>query len=126
MPKAFACPYNERRRGYAEMSPYQVIVGLTTMFTGGPVGVRHDEVTDGTNNTILMVDTSDLAPWTAPHDVALDSASTVAVCGSGHPGGLNAAMADGSVRFFKSTIDPGVLWSLMTQNGKDVIKPEQY
>ena len=74
-------------------------------------------MTDGAADTILVVETNDLAPWTAPHDVAFSSASSLGTCGSGHPGGLDAAMADGSIRFIKSTIDPGVLWSLMTRNG---------
>jgi prepilin-type processing-associated H-X9-DG protein len=126
MPAAFACPLNEERKGWAEMSAYQVIVGAQTMFTGGTAGVRRDEVTDGTSHTILVVETNDLAPWTAPHDVAFSSASSLGTCGSGHPGGLNAAMADGSVHFIKSTIDPDVLWSLMTRNGGEVNKPEQY
>ena len=52
--------------------------------------------------------------------------SSLGTSGTEHPGGLNAAMADGSVRFIKSTIDPGVLWSLMTRDGGEVIKPEQY
>ena len=93
------------------------------MFTGDPAGVRRDDVTDGTVDTILVVETNDLAPWTAPHDVAFSSASSLGACGSGHPGGLNAAMADGSIRFIKSTIDPGVLWSLMTRNGERSSSP---
>jgi Protein of unknown function (DUF1559) len=72
------------------------------------------------------VETNDLASWTAPHDLAFSSASSLGACGSGHHDGLNAAMADGSVHFIKSTIDPGVLWSLMTRNGGEVIKLEQY
>ncbi len=126
MPAAFACPLSEGRKGWAEMSTYQVIVGPQTMFTGGPAGVRRDDVTDGTADTILVVETNDLAPWTAPHNMAFSSASSLGTCGSGHPGGLHAAMADGTIRFIKSTIDPGVLWSLMTRDGGEVIKPEQY
>jgi prepilin-type processing-associated H-X9-DG protein len=126
MPAAFACPHNEDREGWAAMSTYQVIVGPQTMFTGGTAGVRRDDVTDGTANTILVVETNDLAPWTAPHAVAFLSASSLGTCGSAHPGGLNAAMADGAIRFIKSTIDPDVLWSLMTRNGGEVIGLEQY
>jgi prepilin-type processing-associated H-X9-DG protein len=126
MPAAFACPYNSERQGYSEMSPYQVIVGPRTMFTGRPIGVRLDEVTDGTSDTILVTETNDLAPWTAPHDVAFTTASSFGTCESEHAGGFNTAMADGSVKFIKSTIDPGVFWSLMTRNGGEVIKPEQY
>ena len=126
MPAAFACRLNEARKGWAEMSTYQVIIGPQTIFTGGPAGVRRADVTDGTANTILVLETNDLAPWTAPHDVAFSSASSLGTSGTEHPGGLNAAMADGSVRFIKSTIDPGVLWSLMTRDGGEVIKPEQY
>jgi prepilin-type processing-associated H-X9-DG protein len=126
MPAAFACPFTGQRQGYAVMSTYQVVVGPRTMFTGGPAGVRLDDVKDGTSGTILVVETNDLAPWTAPHDVALDSASTVATCGSGHPGGLNVAMADGAVLFLKSTLDPSILWSLMTRDGGELITPEQY
>ena len=40
MPAAFACPLNEGRKGWAEMSTYQVIIGPQTMFTGGTAGIR--------------------------------------------------------------------------------------
>jgi prepilin-type processing-associated H-X9-DG protein len=126
MPAVFGCPFNEGRQGWAKMSPYQVIVGPQTMFTGGIAGVRQVDVTDGTDHTILVAETNNLAPWTAPHGVAFLSASSLGMSGSEHPGGLNAAMADGSVHFIESTIDPGVLWSLMTRDGGEIIKPEQY
>ena len=74
MPAAFACRLNKARKGWAEMSTYQVIIGPQTIFTGGPAGVRRADVTDGTANTILVLETNDLAPWTAPHDVAFSSA----------------------------------------------------
>ena len=126
MPAAFACPLNEERKGWAEMSTYQVVVGPKTMFTGGTSCVRRADVTDGTANTILVVETNDLTPWTAPHDVAFSSASSLGASGSEHLDGLNAAMADGSVHFIKSKIDPAVLWSLMTRDGGEVVKPDQY
>jgi prepilin-type N-terminal cleavage/methylation domain-containing protein/prepilin-type processing-associated H-X9-DG protein len=41
-----------------------------------------------------------------------------------HPGGVNAALADGSVRWFPSTIDQAVWRSLGTRNGGEAILPE--
>jgi prepilin-type N-terminal cleavage/methylation domain-containing protein/prepilin-type processing-associated H-X9-DG protein len=45
---------------------------------------------------------------------------------SAHPGGVNAAMADGSVRFVKSSIAQNIWWSLGTRNGGEVISADQY
>ena len=38
-----------------------------------------------------------------------------------HVGGFNTLFADGSVRFIKNTIAPGVLSSLITGNGGEVV-----
>lgn len=50
-----------------------------------------------------------------------------------HPGGVNVAMADGSVRFVKETIDsssdpgtPGIWQKLSTRNGGEVISADSY
>jgi prepilin-type N-terminal cleavage/methylation domain-containing protein/prepilin-type processing-associated H-X9-DG protein len=45
---------------------------------------------------------------------------------SSHPGGVNAAMADGSVRFVKSTINRTVWQCLGTRAGGEVISSDQY
>jgi prepilin-type N-terminal cleavage/methylation domain-containing protein/prepilin-type processing-associated H-X9-DG protein len=45
---------------------------------------------------------------------------------SAHPGGVNAAMADGSVRFIKSSIGQNVWWALGTRNGGEIISADQY
>jgi len=43
-----------------------------------------------------------------------------------HPGGGNVAMADGSVRFLKSTTAMQVVWSLGSRNGGEVISADSY
>ena len=43
-----------------------------------------------------------------------------------HPGGVNAAMADGSVRFIKDTIARQIWWGLGTRAGREVISADQY
>jgi prepilin-type N-terminal cleavage/methylation domain-containing protein/prepilin-type processing-associated H-X9-DG protein len=45
---------------------------------------------------------------------------------SAHPGGVNAAMADGSVRFVKSTINRAVWVALGTRAGGEVVSADQY
>jgi prepilin-type N-terminal cleavage/methylation domain-containing protein/prepilin-type processing-associated H-X9-DG protein len=43
-----------------------------------------------------------------------------------HPGGANVALADGSVRFLKDTINIGVYASLLTRRGGEIISGDSY
>jgi prepilin-type N-terminal cleavage/methylation domain-containing protein/prepilin-type processing-associated H-X9-DG protein len=43
-----------------------------------------------------------------------------------HPGGANAAFADGSVRFLKSSVSYNVLWAIASRNGNEVISSDSY
>jgi prepilin-type processing-associated H-X9-DG protein len=43
-----------------------------------------------------------------------------------HPGGANVAMADGSVRFLKSSTAIPVIWALGSRNGGEVISADAY
>jgi len=45
---------------------------------------------------------------------------------SRHPGGVNEAYADGSVRFMKSTVNPVTWWGLGTRAGGEVIDGSSY
>jgi prepilin-type processing-associated H-X9-DG protein len=84
-------------------------------------------IADGTSHTIALMETrSDLGPW------ARGGASTVRGFDptdvpwfgdqrpfGGHPGGMHAAMADGSVRFLRSSTDPQKLAAAITIAGGD-------
>jgi prepilin-type N-terminal cleavage/methylation domain-containing protein/prepilin-type processing-associated H-X9-DG protein len=43
-----------------------------------------------------------------------------------HPGGVNVAMTDGSVRFIKDTINQSTWWALGTRAGGEVISADSY
>jgi prepilin-type N-terminal cleavage/methylation domain-containing protein/prepilin-type processing-associated H-X9-DG protein len=43
-----------------------------------------------------------------------------------HPGGANAAFADGSVRFLKSSTAINIIWSLGSKAGGEVVSSDQY
>jgi len=46
--------------------------------------------------------------------------------GSNHPGGVNACMGDGSVRFFKDTISIPTWWAVGTRAGGEVVSSDSY
>ena len=81
------------------------------------------DVTDGTSNTLMVVEAKEAVPWTKPDDLSFDPAAAPSLFGAGstHPGGFNASMADGSVRFFKNTIDLNVFRALITRAGGEVV-----
>lgn len=124
MPAIYACPSAPRGREQGQ-TPYQVIVGKGALFES-PEGVKLQEVIDGTSNTLMIVETKEFIPWTQPDDVEFDPENPLAALGSFHPGGFNAAFADGSVRFIKTTIAAQVLKALITRNGGEVISAGQY
>jgi prepilin-type processing-associated H-X9-DG protein len=47
-------------------------------------------------------------------------------CSSNHPGGANVAMADGSVRFAKSSVAQNVWWALGTRADGEVVSSDSY
>jgi prepilin-type processing-associated H-X9-DG protein len=121
----YQCPSTEPSSRTS--TPYQVIVDPRSMFTGKPVGVALDEVTDGPGNTVLVVEAAKAVPWSKPDDLAFAPANDPTIgMGSNHQQGLNALFADGSVRYLKSTpadpLSPRVLQGIVTRNGGEVFQ----
>ena len=52
--------------------------------------------------------------------------ATFANANSNHPGGVNTLMADGSVRFVKSSINQATWWALGTRSNGEVISSDSY
>jgi prepilin-type processing-associated H-X9-DG protein len=139
-----SCPDDPAARGHARPFPlsYVGIAGLgpdaPTLPTGHPrAGVFGfdratglGQITDGAASTLLLLETArDLRPWTegGPSSVRGVDPATRPHLGRGrpfggyHPGGANAAFADGSVRFLRDSIDPAVLEALSTVAGGETI-----
>ena len=51
---------------------------------------------------------------------------TLVGASSYHPGGVNVAMVDGSVRFVKSSVAPTAWWGLATKSGGEVISADSF
>jgi prepilin-type processing-associated H-X9-DG protein len=43
-----------------------------------------------------------------------------------HPGGVNACMGDGSVKFLKNSVSMSVYWALGTRNNNETISSDAY
>jgi prepilin-type processing-associated H-X9-DG protein len=90
------------------------------------------EVTDGTSNTLMVVEAKDAVPWTKPDELPFilnDRAvggPPLFGAGSFHPGGFNAAFADGSVRFIRQSINVQTLRSLITKHGGEVVGADAF
>jgi type II secretory pathway pseudopilin PulG len=83
------------------------------------VGLSMARITDGTSNTIMLVEASDdmAVTWTKPDDYSFNSDQPLKGLTTMRPGGFLAGFCDGSVRFIGATIDVSVLKALFTANG---------
>jgi prepilin-type processing-associated H-X9-DG protein len=95
--------------------------------------VRMGEVTDGTSQTLLVVEASDRAAreggmWANGHNcLAHDNGGVNNRISqeifSRHPGGAGGLMADGSVRFLAESIEAAVVGALCTRAAGEVAGP---
>lgn len=121
-PFAYACPAHEGLK--PGMTSYQVVLGPETAFTPDFKPLKMEDITDGTTVTILVSESLRTVPWTKPEDLPFDMRVPLSGLGSHHGydnNGFNALFADGSVRFLKSSIAPGILEALITRNRDDLI-----
>jgi prepilin-type processing-associated H-X9-DG protein len=132
MPATFAVPGGDAEPG---TTFYRGFSGGQTIFDPKvPDGTRLESITDGTSNTLAVVEAKEAVPWSKPDsDVPFDAkakieaiTALIETLGGHFPGGFNALMCDGSVRFIKESIHPSVLQALVTRNGGEVISSDAF
>lgn len=99
----------------------QVFSGKGTAFDG-PKGFSFSQITDGTANTIAVVETGPdkAVEWTRPEDLPFDPENPVAALGKIGPMGVQVLLFDGSVRRIKP--DPATLKAMITPNQNEEVK----
>jgi hypothetical protein len=80
-------------------------------------GVDHREITDGTPNTLLVVEAPTAVEWTRPEDLGLVPGRPALKFGAWHREGANVLMADRSTRWLRPELGPEIRRALVTING---------
>ncbi|WP_197447104.1 DUF1559 domain-containing protein [Tautonia plasticadhaerens] len=109
---AYAAPYD--LRGFSWWGSAAVFSGLM------PPNTTYPDVTE--SNSYCIYPFQNNPPCTGP----TTELPRVNFARSTHPGGVNAAMADGSVKFFKNTVAVNVWRALSTTRGGEVVSADQY
>ena len=121
MPKLFENPSAPAEPG---MTRFQVVVGgkkgASALFLDPLEKVRFVQITDGTSNTIMVVENEKAVPWTKPEDAALDANGGPPRLFR-HPAGFMVLFADGSVRVLPATVRPETLKALVTRDAGDAV-----
>lgn len=126
MPATYGCPSSPDT---SSQSPNYMVINGPGMLFNGPTQTATREISDGTSNTLMVVEVSGATTlWTEP--VELDASRMTFSIGGGpgeigshHPGGAQVMFADGSVRFMSNTVPPNVLQSMATRAGGEPIDP---
>jgi Protein of unknown function (DUF1559) len=117
MPKVFALPLGDGAEPNA--TPWQVFHGPGALFEGTK-GRGFQEITDGSSNTILVVEAAVLVPWTKPQDLPFDVKKDLPKLGFMFPEVFLFALADGSVHQGTRKFDVAAMRAAITRNGSDL------
>ena len=125
MPWELACPEGPTRQkgltGYLVVVGPKAELGIVNTAFEPRRGPDFTEFWDGTSNTILVMETDTLVPWTKPEDLKWTQDGPLPRLANSHAGGAPVLLADGSVRFLKITLEPATLRILLTRNGGEVV-----
>jgi prepilin-type processing-associated H-X9-DG protein len=127
IPPPYRCPNISGKREDRSKTTYLTPRGKGTIFPGSE-GVKIQKVTDGTSNTIFVIDANDdhAVIWTKPDDWEVDPPADPTAIFGHHPQGTNFSFADGSVHFIKETVAPKTLGSLVSCAGGEVISADEF
>jgi hypothetical protein len=118
MPKVYA----PVRGGVGEphRTLWQVFTGPGTVFEGDR-GCRVNQITDGTSNTLLVVEAARAVPWTSPEDLPYHPNGPPPKLGAMFPGVFLFATVDGAVHRGRRNFDPQTLRLAITRADGQVL-----
>ncbi len=120
-PRVYRCPESDASANPGQ-TDYLAVTGPETVFPGGNTKVSYSTINDGSSNTILIVEaTGQNINWMAPKDLSFSQVQ-FSQLQSGHSGGLNVVLCDGSVRFLRhDEMDDRTFKAMLTRNGGEIV-----
>lgn len=120
MPSVFQLPGSAAGDG---KTPYLLPAGPGTL-NENPNGLRMADVTDGVKNTILCMEARpDRAViWTRPDDLEVNLQQPLEGLAGARPGGFQAVLGDGVVKFISDNIDLQLLRALFSPAGGEAVQ----
>lgn len=124
MPETFKNPASAAQAGHTVYRGIGGEVGVMGVDrAGNSVKRGFADITDGSSNTILFIETPDNAavPWTQP-DGGINPGNVAPwdLIGN-HPGGFNVCFCDGSTHFLSNSITEELLRNLMSMRDGNVV-----
>jgi serine/threonine protein kinase len=112
MPKIYMHPLETKE---TDTTFYQVFVGKDAVFEEKR-GCSLADITDGSGNTLLIVEADEPVPWTKPVDLKYAADKPLPKLGGHFPDGFGATIADGSVLFVSRDFDEKILRQAIIRN----------
>lgn len=103
---------------------YLGAAGERMLFNGTPNGRGIVNVTDGTSNSIaiVQVDDNNAVTWTQPEDLLVDPENPLANIGMLHAGVFLAGFCDGHIQAISEYVDAATFQALLTLDGEEMVQ----
>jgi hypothetical protein len=100
---------------------YQAVAGPGTIFDPD-AKVTLATISDGTSNTLLLVEAGPAVPWTKPADIPFNPAKRPLVLEGPYTDAIHVVNGDGSTHRMKPKLDAELLTAFVTRSGEEIVE----